>query len=51
MTVTMFLPNGSEMKQAWQIQKLVTLEHCLYMNEIFAQGGKTAVVTVRCQTH
>lgn len=49
MTTTMFLPNGAELKQAWQTVEHVTLEHCLQMNEIFAQGGKAAVMTVRCE--
>lgn len=49
MTATMFLPNGSELKQAWQIVDTVTMEHCVQMNEVFAQGGKRAVMTVRCE--
>lgn len=49
MTATMFLPNGGELKQAWQIIETTTLEHCVQMNQIFAQGGKAAVMTVRCE--
>lgn len=49
MTVTMFLPHGTELKQGWQIVEPATLEHCIKMNEVFAQGGKAAVMTVRCE--
>lgn len=49
MTATMFLPNGKELKQAWQIVENTTLEHCIQMNEVFAQGGKFAMMTVRCE--
>jgi len=49
MTATMFLPNGKELKQAWQIVETVTLEHCVQMNQLFAQGGPRAVMTVRCE--
>lgn len=49
MTATMFLPNGVEMKQAWQTVETTTLDHCLFMNGMFAQGGKAAVMTVRCE--
>lgn len=49
MTVTMYLPDGAHLKQAWQTQKVTTLDICLQMNEVFAQGGKAAVATVRCE--
>lgn len=49
MTITMFLPGGANLKQAWQIVETVTLEHCVQMNQIFAQGGTAAVMTVRCE--
>lgn len=49
MTATMFLPNGTELKQTWQIIENTTMQHCMEMNEIFAQGGKNAVMIVRCE--
>ena len=49
MTTTMFLPNGGELKQSWQIVETTTLEHCVQMNQVFAQGGRKAVMTVRCE--
>lgn len=48
MVISCFLPNGAELRQAWRIEKEVTLDHCIEMNRIFAQGGKAAVITVRC---
>jgi hypothetical protein len=48
MTITMFFTSGSNLKQAWQTIDVVKLEHCLQMNQTFAQGGAAAVVTVRC---
>lgn len=49
MTITMFLPAGAHLKQSWQIVETVMLEHCIQMNQTFAQGGKAAVMTVRCE--
>lgn len=49
MVVEMFVPNGNSLKQSWRTESVVTLKHCLQMNQIFAQGGRTAVITVRCE--
>ncbi len=48
MTIICFVPDGNNLKEAWRIEKNVTLEHCLVMNRTFAQGGFLAAVTVRC---
>jgi hypothetical protein len=36
------------LKEAWRIEKTVSLDHCLTMNRVFASGGKAAAITVRC---
>lgn len=48
MVVICWMPNGTEIKEAWRIEQQVSIEHCLDMNRMFAQGGKAAVITVRC---
>jgi hypothetical protein len=49
MTITMFTPNGTELKMEWQKVERVTLEECLDTNRIYGQGGKARVVTVQCK--
>lgn len=48
MIVICSVPNGKTMKEAWRIEEVVTLEHCLFMNDIFATAGSYGSVTVRC---
>lgn len=40
-------PNGT-LKEAWRIEQTVTLEHCLVMNQVAAQGGRLGAIIVRC---
>lgn len=49
MTITMWMPVNGQLHEAWRIEEKVTLEHCLMMNEMFAQGGKLAASVVRCE--
>jgi len=49
MTITMFTPNGKTLKEEWQIVESTNMEHCIYMNEIFAQGGSRGASIVSCK--
>lgn len=49
MVIVMWLPAGNHLKEAWRIEKHVSLEHCLQMSDIFNRGGRAAVSTVRCE--
>jgi hypothetical protein len=35
------------LKEIWRIEKTVTAEHCLTMNQL-SGGGKVAAITVKC---
>lgn len=48
MLIVCFVPNGDELKEAWRIEKQVTLEHCLQMNQVASGGGRVGVVYVKC---
>lgn len=39
--------NGT-LKEAWRIEKHVTVEHCLKMNQIAAGTGPGAAIVVKC---
>lgn len=49
MLIVCWVPAGDgTIKEAWHIERAVPLDVCLTMNRIFAQGGPSAVFTVRC---
>ncbi len=48
MMITCWIVQNGEIHKAWFIEQEATLQTCLTMNRLFANGGKAAVVTVRC---
>jgi len=48
MLIICFVPEHGKLVEAWRIEKQVTLEHCLFMNQTFSNGGKLGAITVRC---
>jgi hypothetical protein len=48
MLIICWVPDAGELKEAWRIEKQVTLEHCLAMNQVAAGGGRAGAITVRC---
>lgn len=50
MVIVAFGPtSNNSLKELWRIEKNVSLEHCLIMNKLFARGGSTGVIIVRCE--
>jgi hypothetical protein len=49
MLIICWTPENGVLKEAWRIEKLVTLDHCLIMNGLFTGGGTQGAITVRCK--
>ncbi len=48
MLVICFVPDSGHNREAWRIERQVTLDHCLTMNQIFSGGGRHGAITVKC---
>lgn len=49
MLMICFIPQrDGTLAESWRFERQITLENCLIMNQIAAQGGKYGVITVRC---
>lgn len=49
MLIICWIPQSdASLKEAWRIEKSVSLEHCLAMNRVMSVGGRAAAITVRC---
>lgn len=49
MTIICSIPNGKSMKEAWRLEKKVTLENCLTMNSVMSANGTKGAITVKCE--